>query len=632
MTVHSNKCGNCHTTPPLLQDPANRPRVVAITPDSECIGCHGATYFTGPHGHNHAATVTATALCVNCHTGDSIITVHNNNCFTCHSSANGARIVGINGNGDATINGGNGGSCASCHATYFNSHNHDHNATVAKNLALTPTTVNCAGCHSATASPFVGAGQVHAANACATCHNTSTTGALKGSALNGTGECKNCHTTYFTGHDHGTTGGTVDHAIAINPATDLSQLDSQPCSNCHSAQNWPNILSTHFGVCTTCHNANRDINPAAPVGVTVNYVIASYISGTIHCLDCHLNKGATVAHGSVDHSAAGLSIILDTPTCVAVCHPANNPMSVHNSRCSSCHTAPPSLEDPANRPWASTIIRGATCSGCHATYFNSHSHNHTTTVTATVLCVNCHTGNLITSVHSGCASCHDPANGNRRVGVNGNGDATINSGNGGTCAQCHLGYFNSHAHDHNAQVKKNVATTPSTANCIGCHIATNAPFVGNGEVHTTNGCATCHNTTTNGSLKSPAIAGGGECISCHSSYFTSHDHGNTGGAIDHTVMINPATDLGQSDSQPCSNCHSVQNWPNILTTHFGGCATCHNAGRDVNPSQPTGTSIPMVIANANQTTVHCLNCHQDKTAPAIHLHIDHSAAGLGHIL
>ncbi|MDP2104352.1 MAG: hypothetical protein Q8J76_00045, partial [Desulfobulbaceae bacterium] len=494
MTVHSNKCGNCHTNPPSLQDPANRPRVIAITPDSTCVQCHGVNYFTGPHGHDHSTTVTATSFCVTCHLGNSVSVVHSNNCFMCHSSVNGARIVGTNGNGDATVNGGSGGSCATCHVAYFNGHDHDHSASVKKNTATSPATVNCAGCHNATISPFIGAGQVHAAGSCATCH-TITSGALKGSALNGTGQCVNCHTLYFTGHDHGATGGAVDHTVAIDPVTDLGQIDSQPCSNCHSVQNWPNILSSHLGICTTCHNSTRDINAKTPVGTTVQYVITSY-TGVIHCLDCHVDKAGPAAHVSVDHSSSGPGIVLDSPTCVAVCHPANNPMGVHNNRCTNCHTAPPALEDPINRPEVTTILRGATCTGCHTLYFNSHIHSHATTVTATALCVSCHTGNAITTVHASCASCHDPINGNRRVGVNGRGDATVNGGAGGTCAQCHSAYFNGHTHSHSTTVTGNVAATSTTVNCVGCHSATASPFVGAGQVHAVNGCLTCHSATT----------------------------------------------------------------------------------------------------------------------------------------
>ncbi|MDP2104704.1 MAG: hypothetical protein Q8J76_01825, partial [Desulfobulbaceae bacterium] len=399
---------------------------------------------------------------------------------------------------------------------------------------------NCAGCHNATTSPFVAAGQVHAASGCATCHNPIN-GARSGSALNGTGQCVNCHTSYFASHDHGSTGGAVDHSVAFAPATDLGQVDSQPCSNCHSVQNWPNILSTHLGICTTCHNTTRDINPKTPVGTTVQYLITNY-SGVVHCLDCHLDKTGPAAHLSVDHSPTGLNILKDAPTCVAICHPANSQMAIHNNRCTNCHTSPPTLEDPTNRPKATAIIRGATCTGCHTTYFNSHSHSHASTVTVTALCVNCHTGNVISAVHTSCATCHDPVNGSRRVGVNGRGDATVNGGNGGTCAQCHVAYFNAHIHSHTNQVKKNVATTPATANCVGCHTATTTPFIGVGEAHALKGCRTCHNTDGNGSLIAPAVAGGGECITCHTSYFIGHDHGTTGGTVDHTVQINLASD------------------------------------------------------------------------------------------
>ncbi|MDP2105509.1 MAG: cytochrome c3 family protein, partial [Desulfobulbaceae bacterium] len=310
-------------------------------------------------------------------------------------------------------------------------------------------------------------------------------------------------------------------------------------------------------------------------------------------------------------------IILDDPTCVAVCHPANSPFEVHTNKCSHCHTSPPALENPANRPEVTTIFRGATCSQCHTEYFTAHSHSHATTVTTTPLCINCHTGNIITSVHASCTSCHDPANGNQQLGINGHGDATINGGNGGSCIECHANYFNGHIHSHASSVAVNVTATPITANCVGCHSATIPPFTAGGEVHMTGGCQTCHNTSTGARIGS-AVNGTGECINCHSSYFSGHDHGSTGGTIDHNVDINPLTDLGQANGQPCSNCHHAGNWPNVLLTHLNNCGTCHNATRDINPGFKVGTTIQDVITFAANPT-NCLNCHQDKAAPIQHM-------------
>jgi ribosomal protein L40E len=625
MTVHSNNCSSCHTAPPNLRDPSERVLVTNIS-RGECSNCH-TTYFND-HNHDHAATVTATSLCTSCHTGD-VVALHND-CSSCHSSSDGSRIVGVNGYGDATVNGGAGGTCQDCHAAYYDAHTHDHSLDVSVNSASIPATVNCTYCHTATSAPFVGGGEVHESSGCATCHDTATDGGLKSPAVGGGGECVTCHTTLFDAHDHGSTGGNVDHTV-VQGASDLGQATSQPCSDCHAVLSWTNILTTHSSDCITCHNATRDINPAAPTGTTVQDVITNANQSTVNCLDCHMDKAAPAVHLTADHSASGLGHLLDTAMCVS-CHSANDPMAVHSSKCSNCHTTPPTLRDPSERVLVTDISRGA-CSDCHTTYFDDHLHDHAATVTATSLCTSCHTGDTgdTVTLHNDCNSCHSSSDNSLIVGVNGYGDATVNGGTGGTCQECHAAYYDAHIHDHSLVVLANSASVPATVNCISCHTTTTPPFVGGGEAHAANGCATCHDTATDGGLKSPAVVGGGECVTCHTSLFDAHDHGSTGGNVDHTVVMG-AGDLGQAGSQPCSDCHAVLSWTNILTTHSSDCVTCHNATRDINPAAPVGTTVQDVITNANQSTVNCLDCHLDKAAPAVHLTADHSATGLAHLL
>ncbi|MDP2107138.1 MAG: hypothetical protein Q8J76_14170, partial [Desulfobulbaceae bacterium] len=476
MTVHNNTCTKCHTATPTLADPVNRNFVTAIAKGT-CAGCH-AGYFIG-HTHSHAASILPTTLCASCHTGDGITAVHMNNCALCHNPANGSRISGVSGHGDATVNSGNGGTCAECHVDYFDAHTHSHSTQVKKNLASTPLTANCVGCHTATVSPFIGAGQVHAPQGCVTCHNT-TNGALKAPAVIGGGECVACHSTYFNAHDHGAIGGAVNHTIQLNPVIDRSQVDSQPCSNCHVVSNFTEILAVHkTGGCVECHNTTRDINPAAPSGTTVAMVIANANQSTVNCVNCHMDKIAPAVHLHINHGAQpeGLGHILDTPFCVG-CHAVNDPMTVHSNKCGNCHTSPPNLQDPVDRPRTIAITPDSTCVQCHGVnYFTGpHGHDHTATVTSTALCVNCHSGSTITGVHkNNCFLCHSNVNGSRIVGASGNGDAMVNGGGGGSCADCHAGYFNSHDHAHTNQVKKNLASSPLTANCVGCHTAITTP-------------------------------------------------------------------------------------------------------------------------------------------------------------
>ncbi|MDP2106758.1 MAG: hypothetical protein Q8J76_12245, partial [Desulfobulbaceae bacterium] len=540
--VATNGAGPCATCHNSLRQPV-LDTIISLAA-STCSHCHNPyTADYANHTVKDHSGVTGVALCTSCHTGNLISDVHGNGasgtCTLCHIPLTGVLIDGLNSHGTAA-NGS--GTCTFCHNAYFSGHSHSHNTSVTINTSSTPTTAACTSCHTATASPFVGSGEVHAQNGCATCHSTVNSARI-GSAIGASGECTSCHTTYFTGHNH-------SHVVTMQSGIDQSQGNN--CNFCHAqfSNTWVGILGLHNNNCTLCHNATRETMIGS--GITIPNIISARTNPT-GCLICHPNN--TSQHGLVNHSVTGLNHVTDTASCVALCHLANNPMAVHQNTCSLCHTSTPTLADPANRNHVTAIQRGS-CSGCHTTYFSSHSHDHTTTVTSTTLCVNCHLGNIITAVHKNtCATCHSNVNGARIPGANGRGDASVNSGIGGTCAECHPAYFSGHTHSHTNQVAKNVAVTPATANCTGCHSAITSPFIALGEVHASQGCVTCHDTTINGELIAPAVVGGGECVSCHSAYFTGHDHGVSGGTTEHTIQINSAVDLGQSDSQPCSNCH-----------------------------------------------------------------------------
>jgi hypothetical protein len=274
--------------------------------------------------------------------------------------------------------------------------------------------------------------------------------------------------------------------------------------------------------------------------------------------------GGTFYHPAKDHSAS-----INTATnCTTTCHtPTGNAIvtGTHSNTCATCHASP-----------ATEVINAIydgfdgtstpTCVTCHERsvtgdkYYNTDfagSHtvkDHTDNIATTPLCVNCHTGaDLIVDVHNNnCEDCHTDTT------VDGSTDGTLHDGEtaasydgtnvygtartghvmGGsrTCAECHSGYFENHSHTH---------TMAEPTLCTSCHLVSGgAPYVTGDDdatyevaidnVHNVDGCATCHDTATDGSLKvgssaEGAVSGDG-CQDCHSGYFDGHghDHSATG--------------------------------------------------------------------------------------------------------
>jgi hypothetical protein len=482
------------------------------------------------------------------------------------------------------------GTCVTCHGAYFTSHTHaDHTAMVAD-------TGNCNSCHPATAGAVTGVpvnasdNKVH--DSCATCHDTN--GTLKAaygkaSAMPvGGGDCNACHGNYFATHTN------ANHLTRV--------VSSANCATCHPAVS---IAGTLTGIpvdpannkvhdaCSTCHNNTTGALLAA-YGKA-----ASMPAGGGACEVCH---SAYFANHTHSHALNTVSICLNCH--VAAAAPFATAGEAHKNGCQTCHnTSTGALIGSANGKTA-----GADCQTCHSGYFNSHGHSHTMGTVA--MCVSCHTTattapyTAVAQTHArlGCQTCHNATTG----ALNGSATGKLS---GATCQTCHSTYFNGHAKDHSALVKVNTDVSLPVANCVNCHVATTAPFIGSGEAHANSSCQTCH-STLNGTLQGSAVSGGGECITCHAAYFNGHSH-------NHTVVAQ-ATDLAQgSPGAQCSTCHAVSTWPAIATLHFGLCSTCHNETRLTgNLSNPAETVATVIAANANPTG--CLACHWAKQTPATH--------------
>ncbi len=296
----------------------------------------------------------------------------------------------------------------------FDNHTHDHSTTVDTPTNTTdPNTLNCltSGCHTATTSPFEGAGEVHAAGTyaaggCATCH-TPGTGALladtAGDATGSTGECSNCHAAFASHQSHTPTV----HAVSMG--ADESNGFSCNTSGCHGTFTdlWggaSGIYELHTSDCTLCHDSGRN-----DADGNVQTVIQG---GAATCLDCHATKSAE--HGN-PHTANNFAF---DSNCRHDCHSGVNVVAdVHGSTCTTCHSAAPATRDNEMLGAAANGIDGdatqadgtaaggtwgtVTCTTCHNPATYTWEAIHTDTATAVD-----HSA-TVTNVDTTCNGCHD---------------------------------------------------------------------------------------------------------------------------------------------------------------------------------------------------------------------------------
>jgi hypothetical protein len=617
-------CTTCHETNGALKGPYGK-AVAMPTAGGACEACHGA-YFNS-HTHTHTMRIGANDYfptnwtpCSSCHSVQnwpSILGTHLGQCATCHSATRdidpsaptGTTVQMVIANPQQrTIN------CLDCHKEHFDPHNFTSDG-------------NCADCH------YVDYGMdMHSFN-CGLCHVDPSGGGPRragddGSAIDGVGtsSCTFCHntTTYPPAVVHHDTVKALSGNCAAchywtragNHATLVA--DSTACNSCHQA-----TAGTTTGVpvnaadnkvhdaCTTCHETNGALK--GPYGKAINMPLGG---GT--CEICH---GAYFnSHTAADHLAA----VAPAPTCtLSSCHPAAEivgtataiPVNAADNKvhdaCSTCHAANGTMLAPYGKAQAMPAT-GGTCVECHGSYSHPGYVHAMPTVS---LCLSCHsattapyTANGDAHALQGCATCHNPTTG-ELLG------SAVGRHNGASCEECHS-TFSSHPFDHAPVVRVNSATTPTTANCVGCHAATVSPFVVAGEVHTIQGCATCHHPAT-GALIGSATGKttGGECVTCHATSFNGHSHGNS-----HEVLMRP-TDL--TVGLACNTCHRqggvssglplfTNSWTGsdgILGLHQSSCTLCHDSTRAVNVAIGY-TSVQDVILRGS--AVACLECHADR--------------------
>jgi len=250
VTVGSTYCGNCHSVPPLLINPAD-PMM-----HSACTNCHDAEYNTISLAEGKSFSI--------------------------------------------------GGDCTTCHGADFSTVHPsapDHTAIV--KVAST----RCAGCHN-DPPPLVDEFNDRVHNACSSCHdeNGGLIDLAAGKSFSQGGDCTTCHGDYFTSHTH---HNGAENDVSYNAAVDIAQGVQQGCEVCHhdydtlnitsiGLSTWETILVEHDldgtkdGSTNTCENCHAYDGNGSPPLETVQNAITSGNSAT--CATCHTEIMENVNH------------------------------------------------------------------------------------------------------------------------------------------------------------------------------------------------------------------------------------------------------------------------------------------------------------------------------------------------
>ncbi|NTV15594.1 MAG: hypothetical protein HGA96_16980, partial [Desulfobulbaceae bacterium] len=629
--VHSSTCSLCHDTSGANGYTVRKAgdasfgvdgTAVGATTTTTCTGCHntqtsGAIHHTSKNGlaagscttschgtashkGNHVTAVAGYLNCTSCHLGnvggdatvgapvDAVNTLIHDDCYTCHNTdatlkslaqVGGSKVIAMPNPSGASTDGG--GSCFNCHGEYFSYHQTAHQG------AYVPILIGCTACHNSTGvgtarravtQPFTGTGQVHEVGGCYACHQT--TGLLRAGVPDVANlfSCEICHLSGST------TWATIHGPAAISHTTTVTV--NANCSGCHSG--------TTPGVSTLAKDA-----------VTSPFLGSGEVHNSAGCATCH-------------NSTSG-----------AILAPYGRAVAIAAGSCSTCHingsTKTWSLVHGPNVTYTTAehldLITTGSCANCHGNPTPVTSNARDAQVAPYIVAGDVHAG--------GCTLCHNPSNGDRIVGGNGKGDASVAAGadNKWECAECHAATW---AVAHTARVGvDHTGRAGGLAACTTCHDGTAGNTLGvmpvsviDDKVH--DDCLVCH--TADGALKSGATVYGaqaiakGDCGTCHgATYFDSHVHGTTGGYVSHDVAYNPALDQAENTWNPCATCHIpaglLTTWTGIANEH-NNCATCHsytNADGLNSPPLPANNS-----AIAGGVAVHCVTCHTEKAAPAGH--------------
>ncbi len=418
------------------------------------------------------------------------------------------------------------------------------------------------------------------------------------------------------------------------------------CSKCHAA-----------AACSTCHvGAVSHTDHATPAyspvsykqatGTSVVYTPSTCVNLSCHavaaagteafvpsCSGCHPVQTDTHGYDKVDHVADDTAT--DGVACSS-CHALDlstehaKPSSSSNAEgCATCHPAPRNTFGA----WDQSCVTG----GCHTTASSAPMHAATGTahavVTAGEVCLGCHDGADLGSVHAGavddqgatsCLVCHTPA------GAPETGDCTV----------CHFtfeGHYDATVHESTWSLQTcGGAACHTTNDLMGVHAEKNPAFQ----------CNTCHKSADANVLA--AISGGATaCDACHTGISQEQGHRSVHWAAPPLVGGDPpqpnyAYSFGTQGGTPtteCAGCHTG----NLVDEHMGvyengqwtrlaridsagqalDCATCHaSLDPQVGLAIATGDSrcdachvvhdtIPATHAStyADERPIDCAGCH-----------------------
>jgi hypothetical protein len=651
-------CSDCHA-PDQSRNHPNAPARHAITA-TDCVkaGCHLSTDASVLHATPragcrvcHVSGQTATIECATCHEGDIPVIHHradpkhaspNVTCVTsaCHVadvSAVHTSCGACHGRTHALS-----AECTDCHDTgviaIHASHEASHTPSAdfcqtvchANDVAVIhQSRTQCVACHNLTDSPSV---------VCADCH---------------TGTIRALHPWVTGAHVSDPNGGCVPlgcHSTDV-VTTHSTHLVGQGCYACHGANKTPST------VCADCHTGGvMSLHP----DVAAKH--ATPPDSSCVATACHVPNVGTIHESSITtcrvcHDGVKTPIVACETT---GCHPGTiaylhrDAQTLHISPPTNCVSAPPCHDSDVSVPHSAP--GGPSCLACHGpgitprTACNaSRCHSSDPVAKHAVQagtkhdapagdCVKlgCHgtdSGVNVATLHlvAGCASCHAA-------------DKTASL----VCTDCHLGEL-AVIHQRGDAYHHPPSPSCATGGELKCHTTDVTVLHG---VTGGPGCAACHG---------PDIAPTAVCVECHKGVL--HNPGGkhtppAGTCVTNTCHNTDVATIHSSDpptSGPgCAPCHRVGTLTLDCTTcHVSGivnrhaaavaaaatthtapaglCITgaCHRANQGANVAtlhSHTTTSCAICHADGVVTSLNCTNCHvADRLAAHSHIGTKHMA-------
>ncbi len=423
--------------------------------------------------------------------------------------------------------------------------------------------------------------------------------------------CASCHAAAACGacHDvipHGTHGSSTYVPVTIKQATGTSVTEApSSCivSACHSLAKAG--TADFVPTCASCHPGNTGVHGYG----AIDHVAADSSSEGVACSACH-TLDLSAEHAKSTSSSSGLDC--------ATCHPTpRDTLDAWNQTCvtGGCHSAGSGAPMHAAESAAHEIVSAGTlCLGCHAGSDLTSVHTAAHNAAGDASCLVCHSATSAPASND-CTVCHFTFSEHYDVTAH-TGTWTTAGCSGTGChpgtslAEVHQPYLARypqyadtcslcHRNDDPTRVDWSVAsaecgschtvhgditvlhTAPSSTECVACHETADVRVIHGATPETS--CATCHNATLDLTGKTT------RCIDCHALSPVSTRH------------YPAAAHLAVTESG-CTKCHSRD----MMTEHLKStvnvtCVQCHESKVDA------------FTAPWNHT---CEACHPQKHGPS----------------